>query len=140
MKVKEVMTRPAKVLVPAIPVEVALSYMNAKRLHRMPVVTHRVLVGIVTENDLIRAMRRGAKTRGFDEVTVGDVMTRTPTVVRPETELRAAARMMATRRFHALPVVVSGKVVGVITQSDVVRAVTGRRAPSLSIAFATRCA
>lgn len=127
MKVKEAMTRPAKVLVPSIPVGVALAYMNSKRIHRMPVVSRGILVGIVTQSDLVRATLRRRNKGQAPEATVEDVMTWSPVTVRPDVPLKEAARTMAVERLRALPVTVARRVVGMITQTDVIRQATRRR-------------
>ena len=55
-------------------------------------------------------------------VTAGDIMTRDVAVVRPESSLLEAVKLMASRQISGLPVVdQSGKVVGIITEGDLVR-------------------
>ncbi|MEU4148916.1 CBS domain-containing protein [Streptomyces sp. NPDC026659] len=72
--------------------------------------------------------------------SVGDVMTRTVAVVGPETSFKEIARMLRDRQVGSLPVLVGGKVTGVVSESDLLpmeelrdapgEAYTGRRRPA----------
>ena len=55
-------------------------------------------------------------------LTVRDVMTWGVVTVRPETSIRDAAWLMREQRLGALPVVRSGRLVGILTERDVMRA------------------
>jgi CBS domain-containing protein len=55
-------------------------------------------------------------------LTVGEVMTRGVVTVRPSAEVREAARLMHERKIGGLPVVDGDRVVGMLTESDVLRA------------------
>ncbi len=72
------------------------------------------LVGIVSDRDLPRLEE--------DQDDVGTVMTEAPLTVSPETALEAAARVMLEEDVHALPVVSGAKVLGVLSDRDLVRA------------------
>ncbi|NJL01425.1 MAG: CBS domain-containing protein [Spirulinaceae cyanobacterium SM2_1_0] len=55
--------------------------------------------------------------------TVGDVMTAKPITIAPERSLREAAQVMHDKHIHRLPVIdASDRLVGLITQSDIIRA------------------
>ncbi|MFB2837125.1 CBS domain-containing protein [Floridanema evergladense] len=63
--------------------------------------------------------------------TVGDVMSRDPISVRPETPLQEAIKIMAERRISGLPVVnQSGKLVGVLSETDLIWQETGVTPPA----------
>lgn len=63
--------------------------------------------------------------------TVGDVMSRDPVVVKPETQLREAIQLIAERRISGLPVVnEDGKLLGVISESDLMWQETGVTPPA----------
>jgi CBS domain-containing protein len=55
-------------------------------------------------------------------LTVGQVMTKSLLVVEPDREAREAARIMLDHRIGALPVLDGDRLVGILTESDVVRA------------------
>jgi acetoin utilization protein AcuB len=91
-------------------VEEALATINKHALHHLPVVDERGrLVGIVSEKDLLRAN---------SEMQVAQVMTRDVVTVTEYTALEDAARVMADRTISSLPVMRNGKLVGIITETD----------------------
>jgi CBS domain-containing protein len=78
------------------------------------------LLGIITERDILRAC---AATRGpLDFVRVEERMTRCPIVVSPADDISDAMCVMTERRFRHLPVVEQGKLVGIISIGDTVKA------------------
>jgi acetoin utilization protein AcuB len=91
-------------------VEQALKIIEAQRLRHLPVMDDQDnLVGIVSEKDLLRA-------EGGD--LVERVMTREVVTVTEYTALEEAARIMADHKISSLPIVRNGKLVGIITESD----------------------
>ncbi|HZV02448.1 MAG TPA: CBS domain-containing protein, partial [Planctomycetota bacterium] len=61
------------------------------------------------------------------DAKVGDVMTKRVATVGPDTRLDSIARAFERHPFHHLPVVEDGKVVGIISDRDLIRACTGGR-------------
>ena len=92
---------------------VALNMMQYHRLRHLPVVNaDGHVVGIVAERDLLHTHLEVA------EVMVHDVVT-----VEPQTSIGDAAMLMARHHFGSLPVVnEEGKLVGILTESDIFRA------------------
>jgi CBS domain-containing protein len=105
--------------------------MQQKRLRRLPVVdgdSH--LVGIVVERDLLLAATRFVGSHvELDDFMTHDVVTGTPDMT-----LTEAARTMLERRISGLPVMEEGRLVGIITESDIfkrfVELNTDRQAPT----------
>ena len=88
----------------------ALEVMERRNVHHLPVVNDReTLVGIITERDLLRA-------KGDD--VVENLMERRVITVTEYTPLENAARIMFDNRIGSLPVIRDGKLVGIITQTD----------------------
>lgn len=81
-----------------------------------PVVEDGQLVGIVTDRDVRANMGR------LDRVEARYAMTADPITVEPSTPLRDAARLLFERKLDALPVLEDGKLAGIITSSDILRA------------------
>jgi CBS domain-containing protein len=78
------------------------------------------LLGIVSERDIVRSLAaNGARTL---EMTAGQLMTRALQVATPETTVGEAMQLMTEGRFRHLPVIDQGKVVGLISIGDVVKA------------------
>jgi CBS domain-containing protein len=73
------------------------------------------LLGIATERDILKAMARGLDP---EQTTVNSIMTRNVLTISPDTPLHEAARHMAARWIRHLPVVDGGKVVGMLSQRD----------------------
>jgi CBS domain-containing protein len=54
-------------------------------------------------------------------LTVKEAMTLEPVTVSPETEIEVVAKLMVDKKYHTLPVVVGGKVVGIVGKEDVLK-------------------
>ena len=115
--------------------------MTLGRVRHMPVVHGGKLVGVVSERDLLRASL--SNLSGFDArerraflhgVEIARVMSAPPVVVDPETTVAEAARVMAEHKIGCLPVVRGDELLGIITETDVLRCFAGlapnRRDPS----------
>jgi CBS domain-containing protein len=104
--------------------EVAADRMSWYRVGALPVLEGQRLVGIITERDLTVAMAEGA-----DPVftPVSDYMTAAPEVLGPDSELVDAAHVMLELGIRHLPIVRSGRLVGVLSMRDVLD-VGGRQA------------
>ncbi|MDQ1704117.1 MAG: hypothetical protein QOF18_483 [Frankiaceae bacterium] len=109
------MTRASVTESPADPLRAAANRMWNQQTGSLLVMEDDALLGIVTERDLMKAVARGAD---LDATPVSAVMTRTVLTVDPDTSLHEAARHMATRWIRHLPVVLDGKVVGMVSQRD----------------------
>jgi acetoin utilization protein AcuB len=127
--VKDWMGQPVVTIDAGATCRAAVDLMKAHRIRHLPVVDGGRLVGIVTDRDLRQMMFDPAiqdrLEQAFDSLEsrpVRTVMTWAVISVGPETGLRPAARIMYERKIGALPVVDAGRVVGVLTERDVLRA------------------
>jgi acetoin utilization protein AcuB len=122
---REVVTAPSDT-----PLGAAAELMRTREMRHLPITDrHGRLVGIVTDRDLRQVLfdprvleRVRAAATALGELTVADVMTWGVVTVRPTADLREAARLMHGRKIGALPVVDGDRVVGILTESDVLRA------------------
>lgn len=130
IRVRDCMTRhPAVVHADAL-VRGAVEMMRSRKIRHLPVVDRGGrLVGIVTDRDLRQVVFRpsiqewlGSSADRLGALTVADVMTRGVITVRPGAEIREAARLMHEQKVGALPVVDDDKVVGILTEHDVLGA------------------
>ncbi len=103
--------------------------MRERDIRHMPVVgDDGKLVGIISERDLRRPDFVDPDTnhaRPFvldNHTTVEEAMTSTPTVVAPEDQVVSALDLFITNHYGALPVVEGGKIVGIISTIDLLRA------------------
>jgi acetoin utilization protein AcuB len=100
--------------------------MTAGHFRRLPVVHDGTLVGILTDRDVRRHVGVEARTRARA------AMTETPLTISPATTVEEAVQLMLKHQISGLPVVENGKVVGIITTSDILRAfleMTGASTP-----------
>jgi acetoin utilization protein AcuB len=102
--------------------------MKERRIRRLPVVDRGHLIGIVTLGDVRDAEPSDATTLSIFELhyllaklTIGEIMTREPITIRPEATIREAARIILQHKISGLPVMEDGKLVGIITESDIFR-------------------
>src|ERR1700761_381758 len=106
--------------------------MTDNAIRRLPVVSQRNgeqrLEGIVSATDVYRAMPPhrnpfAALSDGFDaKVTAERIMTAAVLTCTPETPIEDAATLMRDRKIGAMPVVRDGRLVGIITESDIFKA------------------
>jgi acetoin utilization protein AcuB len=133
MKIEARMKHPVVTVKPRDSAHHARELMERHRINQLPVVVDGRLVGIVTDRDLRDAFpsvfetaARGRKRvpAGAEpaEIPVEDVMTPAVLTLSPVATLVEAARLMRRERIGALPVVERGRVVGILTRSDVLDA------------------
>src|SRR5208282_855683 len=89
------------------------------KFRRVPVVEDGKMVGIVTDRDLRE------HTGMLDKTKVNAVMTKKVVTVTSATPIERAARLLLRRKIGGLPVVDDGKLVGIITTSDLLKALVG---------------
>ena len=126
MLIKDRMTRSPITAPPEMPMQEALKLMRERGIRRLPVVDKKgKLVGIVSDRDLLHASPSDATSLSvwelnylLSKVTLKELMTTPVITVTPETPVQEAARIMAEKKIGGLPVVQAGKVVGVITETD----------------------
>jgi CBS domain-containing protein len=125
MKISEIMTNAAV----ADAADDTLAEAAAKMWHQQTgsliVMEGERLVGIVTERDLLRAVAMGQDPH---KIALKDVMTTDVITIGPQTRLKEAAKLMATKWIRHLPVVEGDRVVGIISQRDL----TGMLASALT--------
>ena len=89
------------------------------------------VLGVVSEIDLIRALRSGMD---LQRTTVGTVMDPRPLFVGPETDLSTAIALMEEWRVRRLPVCLGSRLVGILSHRDVLATLVGRGRPSPALA------
>ena len=127
MLVGDRMTKNPITCSPDTAVDDALNLMREEKVRRLPVIDkdHNML-GIVSEKDLLYVSPSPATTLSVFEmhyllskVKVATVMTKEVVTVTVDTPLEEAARIMADNSIGALPVLEVGKLVGIITETDI---------------------
>jgi CBS-domain-containing membrane protein len=142
MKVADVMTRRVTTVGSDATVAEAARLMLSQSISGLPVVTPSgVVIGIVTEGDLLHRAETGTERRrsrwleflvGPGRIAgeyaraharkVGEVMTRDVVAVTPETPLEQVVELMETHRIKRLPVLDSDKLVGIVSRANLLHA------------------
>jgi acetoin utilization protein AcuB len=129
MKVREWMTPNPFTLTEGDRVKAAVRHVLSAGIRHVPVLRGDVLVGIVTDRDLRRALpsvEAGAspeKYQAFMERTrLKDIMTVDPVTCTPDTDVVDAVEIFVERKFGAIPIVDGDELVAILTQIDVMRA------------------
>jgi CBS domain-containing protein len=135
-RVRDIMPRKMVTISESDTLSTVEDIMTLGHVRHMPVVHAGKLVGVVSERDLLRASLSNLTEFGSEErraflqvVEIGRVMSSPPIVVGPDATVEDAARVMAERKIGCLPVVDGDDLLGLITETDVLRYFAGM-APS----------
>lgn len=128
MNVGRRMSYPVFTVQPDTPIVKAHELMAHEKVHRAPVVKNGKLVGIITENDILKAYPSSATslavweiTALLEKITVKDIMKKDVETVQEDTPIEDAARIIADKKISALPVLRGTELVGIITETDLFR-------------------
>jgi acetoin utilization protein AcuB len=127
MLVSERMSKPVLTIPQDTPVQEALAQMRRDKVRRFPVVNkHGAMVGMVSESDLLNASPSEATTLSvweinylLSKITVERVMARDVVTTEEDCPIEEAARIMADKKIGALPVMREGRLVGIVTETDI---------------------
>ncbi len=117
MKVKNWMITEVITAGPEDTVETAIQLMRRFSIRHVPIIENGKLVGLVTESNL-RAYLSSEKL----QLPLKEVMILNPITVDPETSIDEAARIIYKYKIGGLPVITEGKLVGIITITDILEA------------------
>jgi CBS domain-containing protein len=122
------MARAVETLRPDDPLSRADTLITEKRFRHFPVIEAGQLVGILSERDVLRAalsISSGSDGRAQKEllaaIRVEEVMTCDVVTISPDEDIKDAALTMLSGSIGCLPVVEKGALVGLLTESDVLR-------------------
>ncbi|MGA2664628.1 MAG: CBS domain-containing protein [Nitrososphaerales archaeon] len=115
----DIMTSKVKTAEGTATVLEAAVLMERSKIGSLVITSRGVPVGIVTEGDISRAV---AKKLNVEKVTLKSIMGQPLITAKREMRIEEAAKLMADSKIKKLPVVDYGKLVGVVTQTDIVGA------------------
>jgi acetoin utilization protein AcuB len=129
IRVRDVMSRAPVTVRWSATIGAAWKLMRSHRVRHLPVLDDADrLVGIVTDRDLRQVIfdpaiqeQLGSQPEALNVLAVREVMTWGVITIRPDAEIREAARLMHEQRIGALPVADQGRVLGILTERDVVK-------------------
>ena len=129
MRVSDLMTIDRITVTPKTPVLEARQLMLEKRIRHLLVTDGPKLAGIVTDRDIRLNLPSPATSLSVWEInyllarmTVDAAMTKDVVTISPGQDATEAAQLMLDRKIGALPVVEGGRLVGIITETDLLRA------------------
>jgi len=99
----------------------AIKIMATHHIGALLVMSQASLLGVISERDYARKVI--LMNRLSSDTRVADIMTASPTTVSPQETVRHCMQLMTEGRFRHLPVVESGRVVGILSIGDLVKAV-----------------
>ena len=124
LRVADVMTRDPVTLGPEDSLMRAVEVMRMRGVRRIPVVVGGMLVGLLAEGDLKRAQPSALSDseeefmRVMEGTPLSRIMIPKPITVLEDTPLLEAVQTLHTTKFGALPVLRDGKLVGIVTDTD----------------------
>jgi CBS domain-containing protein len=128
--VKDIMTKEVFTLGRNDTLDLADDLMTLDRIRHLPVLEEGRVVGVVSQRDLFRSAL--ATALGYGEkaqktllrtVRVKEVMSEPAITISPEATVNEAARLMIEKKIGCLPVVERHALVGIVTETDILRSV-----------------
>ncbi|WP_431122342.1 CBS domain-containing protein [Flagellimonas flava] len=126
--VSEIMTRNLVTVTTNSDLVSAEELFKKHRIRHIPVVAGREIVGMLSYTDLLRISfadavdehEESVDTMVYNMFTISQVMVRDVVSVSSDTTIKEVAQFLASKEFHALPVVDEGKLVGIVTTTDLI--------------------
>lgn len=142
--VQDIMTRDVVSVTPETEITQAAKMLIDKHINGMPVIDKQgKLVGVICQSDIIAQQKKmpipslftfldgyialssikhlEKEMRKIAATTVEEAMSTNPVTVSPNSNMETVAALMVDRNFHTLPVVLEGKLVGVLGKEDILR-------------------
>jgi predicted transcriptional regulator len=119
LTMKDIMSRDVVTATPADTVLTAIKHMSESGISCVIVVENEQVVGILTEKDVLRAV--AGEVVDFRRIKVAEAMVSPVHTVSPDTSLLSASRLMQAHNIKRLPMLEQGRLVGIVTQTDITR-------------------
>jgi len=131
MRIRDMMTRNPMTVDSETLVMDAQKIMKENNVRRLPVVDKGKLLGMVTKHDILEASPSPATSLSVHELNyllskmkVKEIMKKNPVTLTPDTPFEEALKIGQEMKIGSFPVVENGKLVGIATESDIVRFLT----------------
>jgi CBS domain-containing protein len=132
MRVAEIMQPNLKTIRGTDTIGDAIALLADYHVSGVPVIDdHGRLVGVLSNSDILEALAehgdRGERDQLLEETMVQEIMTPRPQTITPEASIKDAAQRMLYLEVHRLFVEEHGRLVGVVSNTDLVRAMAGQK-------------
>jgi len=131
MRIRDIMSTNVVAVDEKTSIHDARKIMDAHKIRRLPVLKKDKLVGLVTKHILLEASPSPATALSIHELqyllakmTVKDIMVKNPYTISPDMPVEEALQLGQEMGYGGFPVVEDGRLVGVVTESDIVRIMT----------------
>ena len=131
MRIRDMMTKNPVTVDSETLVMDAQKIMKENNVRRLPVVDKGKLMGIITKHDILEASPSPATSLSVHELNyllskmkVKEIMKKNPVTLTPDTPFEEALKIGQEKKIGSFPVVENGKLVGIATESDIVRFLT----------------
>ena len=117
--VQDIMTKKVVSIDEGITADEAAKIMTEKRISSLIIERESVPIGIITEKDFVKKIC--TKDLISSSVKVGTIMSKIQTYASPDTPVEVAVQRMVNHKIRRLPILSEGKVVGIVTVTDLAR-------------------
>jgi acetoin utilization protein AcuB len=131
MRVRDIMSTNVVTVDEKTSIHDAKKIMEAHKIRRLPVMKKDKLVGLVTERMLLEASPSLATSLSIHELhyllakmSVKEIMVKNPDTISPDMPVEEGLQLGQEKGYGAFPVLEDGRLVGVVTESDIVRIMT----------------
>lgn len=126
--VSEIMSKEVIAITQDDGLDVAEHLFKKHHIRHIPVVNGKRIVGMLSLTDLLRISfadevedDEEVETIVYNMFTIDQVMTKNLISVRPESTIKEVAEILASKEFHALPVISNEELVGIVTTTDLIK-------------------
>ncbi len=130
--VSTIMTKKVIAIGPEDELSMVRDIFEKNNIHHIPVVRHDTLIGMISKTDFdvyYKALSRHFEDRFVNETLLRvhrakEIMTEKLAKLEPTDRINVALEVFKVNRFHALPVVENGELVGILTTYDIIKALS----------------
>jgi CBS domain-containing protein len=119
MKVVELMNKNVVTCHPSEKLNVIINKFELFNIAGMPVVDKGNLIGIICQSDVLKGLKAGS----IQDLSVRDVMVENVITAPPTESAVNIAKTMIEKKVNRVPIIDNGKLVGIVTRGDIIKAV-----------------
>jgi len=119
-KIGQIMSKPVRTVKPDEKLSAAVAVMDKNSIGSVVVLDDETAIGIITEGDVVEQISKGAQVL---HETVKQVMSKPLITGTPDMTVQDAVNLMLDKRIRQLPIVEGSKLVGIVTDRDLMRSV-----------------